>query len=226
MEEQQKINKTPADFKLIAGISALVLIAGGATAGWLWTSQKSESPVTKPNPVETSQPSVTPNNPATTVPPEAITPNTNASAPTTSKSVDIYLLKDNGLKSELVPVPVKMQENSEPAEILTGAFQQLFSNLENQSDAFSNIPQGTQLRSLTVKPDGIHIDLSQDFKSGGGSNSMIGRLQQVLYTATSLDPNAPVWISVAGEPLTVLGGEGLEVPQPLTRQIFESEFQP
>ncbi len=226
MEEQQRINKTPADLKLLAGISALVLIAGGATAGWLWTAQKSESPVTKPTPVETSPPSVTPNNQATTVPPEAIAPNTNASAPNTSKSVDIYLLRDNGLKSELVPVPIKMQGKSEPAEILTGAFQQLLSNQENQSDAFSNIPQGTQLRSLTVKPDGIHVDLSSEFKSGGGSSSMIGRLQQVLYTATSLDPNASVWISVGGEPLTVLGGEGLEVPQPLTRQIFESEFQP
>ncbi len=219
MEEQQKIHKTPADLKFLAGISALVLIAGGATAGWLWISQKSESPVTKPNPVETSQPSVTPNNPAKTVPPEAI-------APTTSKSVDIYLLKDNGFKSEPVPVSIKMQGKSEPAEILTEAFQQLLSNQKNQSDAFSSIPQGTRLRSLTVKPDGIHVDLSQEFKSGGGSNSMIGRLQQVLYTATSLDPNASVWISVAGEPLTVLGGEGLEVPQPLTRQIFESEFQP
>lgn len=225
MEEQQKINRIPADSKLVAGISALVLIVGGATAGWLWTSQKSESPVTKPNPVETSQPSVTPNNQTTTVPPEAIAPNNSTATPNTSKSVDIYLLKDNGLKSELVPIPIKMQGNAQPAEILTLAFQQLLSNQQNQSGAFSNIPQGTKLRSLTIQADGIHVDLSAEFKAGGGSNSMIGRLQQVLYTATSLDPNAAVWISVAGEPLTVLGGEGLEVPQPLTRQIFASEVQ-
>lgn len=216
MEEQQQIHRIPAKF--VAGISALVLTVGGFTAGWLWTSQRSQSPVTEPNPLETSQPSVTPNNPETAASPETV-------SPTTNQTVEIYLLKDNGLNSELAPVPVKVQANAEPADILTVAFNRLLTNTDNESGSFSNIPEATQLRSLTIKEDGIHIDLSEDFKYGGGSNSMIGRLQQVLYTATSLDPNAQVWISLDGQPLTLLGGEGLEVPQPLTRQIFESEFQ-
>lgn len=216
MEEQPQIRRMPA--KLVAGISALVLTVGGVTAGWLWTSQRSQSPVTAPNPLETSQPSATPNNPETAGSPEVV-------SPTTNQTVEIYLLKDNGLKSELAPMPVKVQADAEPADILTVAFNRLLTNTDNESGTFSNIPQGTQLRSLTIQDDGIHVDLSQDFKYGGGSSSMIGRLQQVLYTATSLDPNAQVWISLSGQPLTLLGGEGLEIPQPLTRQIFESEFQ-
>lgn len=216
MEQQPQIRKIPVKF--VAGISALVLTVGGATAGWLWSSQKSQSPVTEPNALETSQPEATPNQTETATSPEV-------TAPTTNQSVEIYLLKDNGLKSELVPMPVKVQAEAQPAEILTAAFNRLFSNQNDQSGTFSNIPEATQLRSLTIKDDGIHVDLSPDFKYGGGSSSMIGRLQQVLYTATSLDPNAQVWISVEGQPLTVLGGEGLEIPQPLTRQLFESEFQ-
>ena len=121
-------------------------------------------------------------------------------------------------------MPVKVPADSQPADILTVAFNTLLTNTDNDSGSFSNIPQGTQLRSLTIKDDGIYVDLSQDFKYGGGSNSMIGRLQQVLYTATSLDPNAQVWISLEGQPLTLLGGEGLEIPQPLSRQLFQSEF--
>lgn len=215
MEEQPQIRRMPAKF--VAGISALVLTVGGVTAGWLWTSQRSQSPVTEPNALETSQPSATPNNPETAASPETV-------SPTANQTVEIYLLKDNGLKSELAPLPVKVPADSQPADILTVAFNTLLTNTDNDSGTFSNIPQGTQLRSLTIKDDGIYVDLSQDFKYGGGSNSMIGRLQQVLYTATSLDPNAQVWISLEGQPLTLLGGEGLEIPQPLSRQLFQSEF--
>ncbi len=53
---------------------------------------------------------------------------------------------------------------------------------------------------------------------------MAGRLAQILYTATTLEPDAPVWLSVEGKPLEVLGGEGLLLEQPLSRDRFEKDF--
>lgn len=56
---------------------------------------------------------------------------------------------------------------------------------------------------------------------------MIYRVAQVLYTATSIDSQAPVFLSIAGKPLNdyyLLGGEGLLLEYPLTRQKFDKEF--
>ncbi len=94
----------------------------------------------------------------------------------------------------------------------------------NQAGVTTTIPKDTKLRSVTVKPDGIHVDLSQDFVQGGGSASMTARVGQVLYTVTSENPEAPVWFSVEGKPVKNLGGEGLELDGPLTRRQFEKDF--
>jgi spore germination protein GerM len=56
---------------------------------------------------------------------------------------------------------------------------------------------------------------------------MINRLTQVVYTATSLDPTALVYLSVDGQPLTEntpLAGEGLVVRYPIDRQQLTQDF--
>jgi spore germination protein GerM len=94
-------------------------------------------------------------------------------------------------------------------------------------DPVSTIPQHTRLLHLDVTKDGVYVDLSKEFAQGGGSSSMIYRVAQVLYTATSIDPQTAVFLSIEGKPLNdnyPLGGEGLTLEYPMTRQQFNREF--
>ncbi|MGI0481678.1 GerMN domain-containing protein [Geminocystis sp. CENA526] len=135
-------------------------------------------------------------------------------------SIELYGLNE---ELELVPTIVEIKKGQNEQESLTLGFNKLLTVSENDSIKTA-IPQETKLISLAVKDDGIHLDLSQEFTSGGGSASMIGRLGQVIYTASSLNPSGNVWINVEGKPLDILGEEGLMIEQPMTRELFMESF--
>jgi spore germination protein GerM len=143
--------------------------------------------------------------------------------PSSEEKVQIYWLNNVDNKIEVVSSSIILKDADQPSEILEGALKSLLTGPADP--AFSTtIPQGTKLREVSLKADGVHVDLSEEFTTGGGSASMTGRVAQVLYTASSLDPTAKVWINVEGKPLEVLGGEGLMIDQPLTRENFEKDF--
>lgn len=204
---------------IVVGLAALVLATGSATAWLTWHSiQTTRS-------ASTSQP----NNPTEVVPPDGGVANPGQTTPSdpapvvAEERVQIYWLKDVGNHFELMPTTVTVTVADQPDAILTAAFDELFDGPATEAAA-STIPDNTRLRKVETRSDGIHIDLSQEFTSGGGSASMSGRLAQVIYTATTLDPDAPVWISVEGQPLDTLGGEGLMIDQPMTRHEFDENF--
>jgi len=168
--------------------------------------------------------------------PPGETPGQTADAPTArpddlAVTVTVYRLRDTGQRFELVSndrdVAIATDATDgdavPPAVRLEAALRELISGAV-PDDLSNTIPAGVRIENLEIKDDGIHLDLSAEFVFGGGSASMQGRLAQVLYTATEADPTAALWLSVTGEPLTLLGGEGLIVPQPLTRAAFEANF--
>ncbi|MES1025518.1 GerMN domain-containing protein [Gloeocapsa sp. BRSZ] len=199
---QQRAKRVPAG--VIAGIAAGVLAAGGAGTWWAFRSAQipnSQQAITTPN-----------------------SPSTNPSVqPGINQTAQVYWLRDTGTSLEIVPTSFTVNSD-QPNVVLQTAFEQLLAGPTNDAVG-STIPPQTKLRSVRVQNDGIHVDLSSEFTSGGGSASMSGRLAQVVYTATTLDPNAQVWIDVEGQKLEYLGGEGIELNQPLTRQSFNANFQ-
>ena len=90
----------------------------------------------------------------------------------------------------------------------------------------TQIPDGTQLLGLTIADDGVaHVDLTSEFESGGGALSMQTRLAQVVYTLTQFPTVQGVLFRLDGQPVKVIGGEGVVVDRPLRRRDF-AEFLP
>lgn len=176
------------------------------------------TPSKTPKASETS-PAVNP-----TTPSPIATPETGTTVTEEKGKLQVYWLSGSDsavqLKGTLIPLADPGQK---PEAQIQAAMDQLIKGPDTE-DVASEIPKSTTLKQVVIKSDGIHVDLSSAFTEGGGSVSMQGRLGQVIYTASSLDPAQPVWISIEGKPLTLLGGEGLEVAQPMTRSQFQESF--
>jgi spore germination protein GerM len=209
--EQDNVELTPnnkpsikqKNLGFLAGISLAVVVVVGATTWWAVNT------ITNSN-----KPSI---------PTMLIPGSENDNQATEEKIAEIYWIKTTDKSLEFVPIPVTMEKSIQPEINLEATLKRLLAGV-NSEEYSSAIPQATKLRDVNVRGNEVFVNLSQDFTTGGGSASMIGRLGQVIYTATSLNPKARVWLEIEGETLEVLGGEGVMLEQPLTRQYFEANM--
>ena len=89
----------------------------------------------------------------------------------------------------------------------------------------SEIPSGVKILGITQKDKVIRINLSGEFLSGGGSNSMMQRLEELKNTVILAEKTTPVFLDVDGKELSDLGGEGLFVEQPINMRPTTEEAQ-
>ncbi|MCY7369206.1 MAG: GerMN domain-containing protein [Chamaesiphon sp.] len=244
MEDRKSISKSA-----VATISALTVSAVAIGSGLAWFTLHKNPPVAttpstspSPNPVAVDPAQVNPPTVAsvpivpnstgvTPVPPSQLptavnTPKTQTIAQNQG-TIKIWRLDDNGKKTFLVSQDRQDPEpkTSNPEVKLQRSMSTLLASAGKPDGKLtSTIPVGTKLLSSKILTDGIHIDLSQEFTQGFGATSMIGRLGQVIYTATAQNPDAPVWITVEGKKLEVLGDVGVEIRQPITRQTYSQDF--
>jgi len=93
-------------------------------------------------------------------------------------------------------------------------------SFEKDYGLISAVPDGTQLLGLKIADGIARVDLTSEFESGGGSASMQMRLAQVVYTITQFPTVKGVVFSLDGEPIDVLGGEGIIIDHALTRRDY------
>ena len=93
-------------------------------------------------------------------------------------------------------------------------------DLERLEGIQTQIPDGTELLGLSIDKGIATVDLTSEFESGGGSASMSMRLAQVVFTLTQFPTVKGVQFALDGQPIEVLGGEGVVIDHPLTRKDY------
>ena len=206
----QDRNKNRLSLIVVAAITGLILAAGGGVAWWTKSNLKQSAQVVQPDPSPIEK--ADPDSPI----PDPITQ---------EKIVSICWLNPTGESIELVSNRLTFQKSVEPKQVLKAALETLLSQPPAGAKYTTAIPEGTKLLGLDTKESGIHINLSKEFITGGGSASMSSRLAQIIYTASSTGDREPIWIDVEGEPLENLGEEGIVVSQPMTKKDFKDNFE-
>jgi germination protein M len=96
---------------------------------------------------------------------------------------------------------------------------------QDEAGLATAVPEGSSLLGVTVEGDLATVDLASSFGSGGGSLSMRMRVAQLVYTATELEGVERVTITIDGETVAGLGGEGVAVDD-LDRSGFDDLLPP
>ncbi len=159
--------------------------------------------------------------------PKASAPAPKASAPAQaqparSRSASLYFVRidDDGV---IVRQEVKRQIPASDSPLLDslGALLKGPSESEIRKKLISLVPQGTKLLSAQVRGSTAVLNFSEAFMYNHyGIEGYAGQLKQIVYTATAFPTVQDVQILIEGETHDYLGGEGVYIGRPLSRNSF------
>ena len=189
-------------YMLALSLSTVLLL--GLTGCGIRNSTQPPAPA-EPGVVDTSAPPAAPKSPAPAEP-----------TPARDVPVLIYLLSDEHL--------VAVRRNATSSATLKESLTALFEGptpAEAAAGLSSLVPEGATLLGVSLENKVARVDVSGSFESGGGSLSALGRVAQVVFTATQFPTVESVVFSVDGKPVTSITSEGVVVDTPQTRGTFE-----
>ena len=135
------------------------------------------------------------------------------------KTVKIYVTDSKGnLRSVNRECDASIQKSC-----FSYAIKQLMSaptKWEKSRGLSSEIPSGTKILSIREGENNVLIDLSSNFESGGGAESVYIRVHQLIKTANA-NTKLPVYLYINGKQADVIGGEGIMIKQPLNERSLD-----
>jgi germination protein M len=131
----------------------------------------------------------------------------------------MQLTEDGSLIRTKVNRPIKVSDSP-----LFDVLQSLLAGpteTEKKRGLISVIPSGSRLLSATVKDGIAYLNFNDAFQFNSyGVEGYTAQLKQVVWTATEFSTVQGVQILIEGKSLMYLGGEGIRVDRPLTRESF------
>ncbi len=86
---------------------------------------------------------------------------------------------------------------------------------ESKKGIYTEIPPKVDLISLKRENNSIIVNLTSNFGSGGGSQSIENRVQQLSKTVKNLEPDKDIYLYIDNKEVEYLGGDGVYIKQPL-----------
>ncbi len=94
---------------------------------------------------------------------------------------------------------------------------------ERTAGVSTGVPTTSRLLGLSIDHGIATVDLSAEFAAAGSPASERMRLAQVVYTLTQFPTVHGVRLRLDGQPVSVFSGDGIVLPDPMTRRNFHDE---
>lgn len=130
-------------------------------------------------------------------------------------SLKIYFLKGEKLQA----VARSLAEGEDPIKAAARELMRGPNLKERNSGIFTEIPKKAKILKGAKENGILAVNFNQELsRYGGGSARVQGLIAQIVYTFTEIPGITKVRILVEGKGEVVLGGEGLVVDKPLSRE--------
>ena len=133
--------------------------------------------------------------------------------------VKIYLIRidDRTEKFSLSPVARRVKGEVSVQQAMTELIKGPTA-AEKRRGLLTAVPPGLRVRSVAVKNRIAEIDFNEAIEQNAAGSILIGRLDQIVFTATELVGVDSVVIRINGRRRQSLGGDGLSIGGPLHRR--------
>jgi spore germination protein GerM len=132
--------------------------------------------------------------------------------------VKVFFIKINESSEKIILTPV--ERNVKKGAELENAFIELIkgpTQKEKKNGILTAFPENVKLRKVSVKNGIAEIDFSSAIESGSGSDILMSRIDQIIWTATQIEGVKGVLIKINGKTRATLGNEGISISGVLTR---------